>query len=67
MTTYKPHKDDSSWNYDLDFLDNFNGWKIFQIVNHSKSSGTNITEVTIATQEYQDYYDQQDQQYIAHK
>ena len=28
VTLYKPRKDDLSWNYDLDFLDNFNDWNI---------------------------------------
>ena len=67
MTSYKPHKDDLSRNYDLNFHDNFNNWIILPNVNDTTNSGAKTTKATIANQQHQDYYDQLDQQYIAYK
>ena len=67
MTSYKPHADDLSQNYDLDFLDNFNDWNILLKVNDVTNNGANTPATDIVNQEHQDYYDQQDQQYIGRK
>ena len=32
MTSYKPHVDDSFWDYNLVFLDNFNKWNILTVI-----------------------------------
>ena len=67
MTTYKPHKDNLSRNYDLDFLDNFHNWNESPIVTDTANSGADTAEATIANQEHKKYYDWRDQQYIACK
>ena len=56
MTSYKPHKDDLSRNYDFDFLDNFNNWNILSKVNDATNNGANKIETNITNQEHQDYY-----------
>ena len=67
MTSYKPHEDYSSWNYDSDFLDNFNNWNILLKVNDATNNRANTTETIITNQKHQDYYNRRDQQYIACK
>ena len=57
MTTYKPHKDNLSRNYDLDFLDNFHNWNESPIVTDTANSGADTAEATIANQEHKKYYD----------
>lgn len=64
MTSYKPCRDDLSWNYDLDFLDHFNDWDILLKVNNDMNNGANTTDINIENQDHQDYYDQRDQQHI---
>ena len=61
MISYKPNENDLSWNYDLDFLGNFNDWNILSKVNDTTNNEANTTENNITNQEHQDYYDQQDQ------
>ena len=67
MTSYKPHEDDLSQNYDLDFLDNFNNRNILSKVNDATNNGANTTKINIANQEHQDYYNRRDPQYIGRK
>ena len=67
MTSYEPHKDYLSQNYDLDFLDIFNNWNILLKVNDATNNAANTIETNTANQEHQDYYNQQDQQYIGCK
>ena len=58
MVSYKPHADDLSWNYELDFLNNFKGWNILSKVNDVTNKGENTPAIDIVNQEYQDYYNQ---------
>ena len=51
MTSYNPHKDDLSWNYDLDFLDNFNHWNILLKVNDAVNN-RNIQQIPILQTKY---------------
>ena len=67
MTAYKPHTDDLSQNYDLDFLDNFKDWNILSKVNDATNNRANTIITNIVNQEHQDYYNQQDQQYVGCK
>ena len=50
MTSYKPHEDDLSQNYDLDFLVNFNDWNLLLKVNDITNSGANTTNNNIVNQ-----------------
>ena len=67
MTSYEPRKDDLSWNYNLDFLDNFNDWNLLSKMNDTTNNKANTTDTNIVNQEHQDYYDRRDQQYIGRK
>ena len=67
MTSYKPHKDNLSQNYDLDFLNNFNYLNILSKMNNATNNRANTTYTNIVNQEHQDYYNQRDQQYIGYK
>ena len=50
VTAYKPCKDDLSWYYDLDFLDNYHDQNISPNVTDTRNSGENIADANTTNQ-----------------
>ena len=56
MISHKPHADDLSWNYELDFLNSFKDWNILSKTNDVANNVANTPAIDILNQENQDYY-----------
>ena len=57
IAAHVPRKDDLSWYYELDFLDNYNNWNKSLNVTDTTNSGTNITGANFHNQVHHNYYD----------